>query len=62
MHWAAIQGNLEACEELVRVGKEELMVTDNTGLTPVQLASDRNYQQVVYFLVGASLTCHSNMS
>lgn len=53
LHWAAMQGNLEACEELVRVGKEELMVTDNTGLTPVQLASDRNYQQVVHFLENA---------
>lgn len=29
------------------------MVTDNTGLTPAQLASDRNHRQVALFLVRA---------
>ncbi|KAJ6435752.1 hypothetical protein OIU84_000883 [Salix udensis] len=44
LHWAAIRGNLEACTVLVQAGKkEDLMVTDNTGLTPAQLASDKNH-------------------
>lgn len=38
---------------LVQAGKkEDLMVTDNTGLTPAQLASDKNHRQVAFFLVG----------
>lgn len=54
LHWAAIRGNLEACTVLVQAGKkEDLMVTDNTGLTPAQLASDKNHRQVAFFLVGA---------
>lgn len=53
LHWAAIRGNLEACTVLVQAGKkEDLMVTDNTGLTPAQLASDKNHRQVAFFLVG----------
>lgn len=28
------------------------MVTDNTGLTPAQLAADKNHRQVAFFLVG----------
>lgn len=53
MHWAAIRGNLEACTVLVQAGKkEDLMVTDNTGLTPAQLAADKNHRQVAFFLVG----------
>ena len=37
---------------LVQAGKkEDLMVTDNTGLTPAQLASDKNHVQVAFFLV-----------
>ena len=53
LHWAAIKGNLEACTVLVQAGKrEDLMVTDNTGFTPAQLASDKNHRQVAFFLVG----------
>lgn len=53
LHWAAIRGNLEACTVLVQAGKrEDLMVTDNTGFTPAQLASDKNHRQVAFFLVG----------
>jgi ankyrin repeat protein len=53
LHWAAIRGNLEACTVLVQAGKrEDLIMTDNTGLTPAQLASDKNHRQVAFFLVG----------
>ena len=53
LHWAAIRGNLEACTVLVQEGKkEDLMVTDNSGLTPAQLASSKNHRQVTFFLVG----------
>lgn len=38
---------------LVQAGKkEDLVVTENTGLTPAQLASDKNHRQVAFFLVG----------
>lgn len=30
------------------------MITDNTGFTPAQLASDKNHRQVAFFLVGIS--------
>ncbi|XP_010520556.1 PREDICTED: protein S-acyltransferase 24-like isoform X1 [Tarenaya hassleriana] len=51
LHWAAIRGNLEACTVLVQAGKkEDLMITDNTGLTPAQLASEKNHRQVAFFL------------
>ncbi|KAL6965542.1 Protein S-acyltransferase 24 [Sarracenia purpurea var. burkii] len=54
LHWAAIRGNLEACTVLVQAGKkEDLTVTDNTGLTPAQLASDKNHRQVAFFLGNA---------
>ncbi|KAJ9688800.1 hypothetical protein PVL29_014446 [Vitis rotundifolia] len=54
LHWAAIRGNLEACTVLVQAGKkEDLMMTDNTGLTPAQLASDKNHRQVAFFLGNA---------
>ncbi|OIW18604.1 hypothetical protein TanjilG_13356 [Lupinus angustifolius] len=54
LHWAAIRGNMEACTVLVQAGKkEDLMVTDNTGLTPAQLASDKNHRQVAFFLGNA---------
>nr|DAD45071.1 TPA_asm: hypothetical protein HUJ06_003301 [Nelumbo nucifera] len=54
LHWAAIRGNLEACTVLVQAGKkEDLMVTDNTGFTPAQLASDKNHRQVSFFLENA---------
>ncbi|KAD6454589.1 hypothetical protein E3N88_09295 [Mikania micrantha] len=54
LHWSAIRGNLEACTVLVQAGKkDDLMVTDNTGLTPAQLASDKNHWQVAFFLGNA---------
>ncbi|PPD91182.1 hypothetical protein GOBAR_DD11877 [Gossypium barbadense] len=54
LHWAAIRGNLEACTVLVQAGKmEDLTVTDNSGLTPEQLASDKNHRQVAFFLGNA---------
>ncbi|CAI9758917.1 unnamed protein product [Fraxinus pennsylvanica] len=54
LHWAAIRGNLEACTVLVQAGKkEDLMIADNTGLTPAQLASDKNHRQVAFFLGNA---------
>ncbi|KZV54960.1 hypothetical protein F511_37850 [Dorcoceras hygrometricum] len=54
LHWAAIRGNLEACTVLVQAGKKaDLMVTDNTGLTPAQLAADKNHRQVAFFLGNA---------
>ncbi|XVF88270.1 hypothetical protein PTKIN_Ptkin19aG0036700 [Pterospermum kingtungense] len=54
LHWAAIRGNLEACTVLVQAGKkEDLMVTDNTGFTAAQLASDKNHRQVAFFLGNA---------
>ncbi|CAM8963173.1 unnamed protein product [Rhodiola kirilowii] len=54
LHWAAIRGNLEACTVLVQAGrKEDLMMTDNTGMTPAQLASDKNHRQVAFFLGNA---------
>ncbi|XP_057501036.1 protein S-acyltransferase 24-like [Actinidia eriantha] len=54
LHWAAIRGNLEACTVLVQAGKkEDLVVTDNTGLTPAQLASDKSHRQVAFFLGNA---------
>lgn len=52
LHWAAMRGNLEACTVLVQAGKkEDLVVTDISGLTPAQLASDRKHRQVAFFLV-----------
>lgn len=54
LHWAAIRGNLEACTVLVQAGKkEDLIVTDNTGMTPAQLAADKNHRQVAFFLGNA---------
>ncbi|KAE8654504.1 Protein S-acyltransferase 24 [Hibiscus syriacus] len=54
LHWAAIKGNLEACTVFVQAGKmEDLMVTDNSGLTPAQLASEKNHRQVAFFLGNA---------
>nr|KJB64639.1 hypothetical protein B456_010G059000 [Gossypium raimondii] len=54
LHWAAIRGNLEACTVLVQAGKmEDLTVTDNSGLTPEQLASEKNHRQVAFFLANA---------
>lgn len=54
LHWAAIRGHLEACTVLVQAGKkDDLMVTDNTGLTPAQAASDKNHRPVAFFLGNA---------
>ncbi|KAJ8434996.1 hypothetical protein Cgig2_027839 [Carnegiea gigantea] len=54
LHWAAIRGNLEACTVLVQAGKkEDLIVADNTGLTPAQLAADKHHRQVAFFLGNA---------
>ncbi|CAN0901130.1 Protein S-acyltransferase 24 [Linum grandiflorum] len=54
LHWAAIRGNLEACTVLVQAGKkEDLTITENTGMTPAQLASDKNHRQVAFFLGNA---------
>ena len=52
LHWAALRGNLEACTVLVHAGtKQELMVKDNAGFTPVQLAADKGHRHVAIFLV-----------
>ncbi|CAH9098660.1 unnamed protein product [Cuscuta europaea] len=54
LHWAAFKGHLEACTVLVQAGKkEDLVVMDHTGLTPAQLASDKNHRQVAFFLGNA---------
>ncbi|KAH9311456.1 hypothetical protein KI387_026491, partial [Taxus chinensis] len=54
LHWAAIRGNLEACTVLVQAGtKEDLAVTDNTGCTPAQLASEKGHRHVALFLSNA---------
>ncbi|XP_051152494.1 protein S-acyltransferase 24-like [Andrographis paniculata] len=54
LHWAAVKGNLEACTVLVQAGKkEDLILADNTGLTPAQLAADKNHRQVAFFLGNA---------
>ncbi|XP_020149687.1 protein S-acyltransferase 24 [Aegilops tauschii subsp. strangulata] len=54
LHWAAIRGNMESCTVLVQVGKkEDLMVQDNTGLTPAQLAADKSHRQVAFYLGNA---------
>ncbi|XP_077217128.1 putative protein S-acyltransferase 23 isoform X2 [Tasmannia lanceolata] len=51
LHWAAISGNVEACTILVHAGtKQELMVKDNAGFTPSQLASDKGHRHVAFFL------------
>lgn len=56
LHWAAIIGNMEACTVLVHAGtKQELLVKDNAGFTPVQLASDKGHRHVALFLVRTCL-------
>ncbi|XP_050261383.1 probable protein S-acyltransferase 23 [Quercus robur] len=60
VHWAAIRGNVEACSVLVHAGtKQELMVKDNAGFTPGQLASDKGHRHVALFLSNAQ-RAHSN--
>lgn len=52
LHWAALRGHAEACSVLVHAGtKQELMVKDNAGFTPVQLAYDKGHRHVAPFLV-----------
>lgn len=54
LHWAAIRGNLEACTVLVQAGtKEDLAVTDSSGSTPAQLASEKGHRHVALFLSNA---------
>ncbi|TVU01986.1 hypothetical protein EJB05_52521, partial [Eragrostis curvula] len=54
LHWAAIRGNLESCTVLVQASKkEDLTLQDNTGLTPAQLAAEKNHRQVAFFLENA---------
>ncbi|XP_047315169.1 probable protein S-acyltransferase 23 [Impatiens glandulifera] len=54
LHWGALTGNVETCAVLVHAGtKEELMVKDNAGVTPAQLASDKGHQHVALFLSNA---------
>ncbi|KAK7400412.1 hypothetical protein VNO78_11618 [Psophocarpus tetragonolobus] len=60
LHWAALRGNAEACAVLVHAGtKKELMVKDNAGHTPVQLAYDKGHRHVAPFLSN-QLRAHSN--
>ncbi|XP_072973696.1 probable protein S-acyltransferase 23 [Typha angustifolia] len=55
LHWAALRGNMEGCMVLVHAGtKAELMVKDNNGLTPAQLASDKGHRHVSYILSNAT--------
>ncbi|XP_014509577.1 probable protein S-acyltransferase 23 isoform X2 [Vigna radiata var. radiata] len=60
LHWAALRGHAEACAVLVHAGtKEELMVKDNAGHTPVQLAYDKGHRHVAPFLSNQQ-RAHSN--
>lgn len=52
LHWAALRGNVEACTVLVHTSsKELLLLKDNSGFTPAQLASDKGHRHVAFFLV-----------
>ncbi|KAK4438041.1 putative protein S-acyltransferase 23 [Sesamum alatum] len=54
LHWAALRGNVEACSVLAHAGsKEELMVKDKAGKTPVELASDKGHRHIALFLSNA---------
>lgn len=60
LHWAALKGNAEACAVLVHAGtKAELMVKDNAGHTPVQLAHDKGHRHIAPFLSNQQ-RAHSN--
>ena len=60
LHWAALRGHSEACAVLVHAGtKEELMVKDKAGFTPVQLAYDKGHRHVAPFLSNQQ-RAHSN--
>ncbi|KAG7583774.1 Ankyrin repeat [Arabidopsis suecica] len=57
LHWAVIKENVEACTLLVHAGtKEELILKDNTGSTPLKLASDKGHRQLALFLSKAMRT------
>ncbi|XP_023511407.1 probable protein S-acyltransferase 23 [Cucurbita pepo subsp. pepo] len=61
VHWAALSGNVEACTVLVHAGtKQELLIKDNAGYTPFQLASDKGHRQIANFLSKAQPTHHSH--
>jgi palmitoyltransferase len=52
-----IKENVEACTLLVHAGtKEELILKDNTGSTPLKLASDKGHRQLALFLSKAMRT------
>ena len=56
MHWAAIGGNIEACTVLAQAGTmEDLMITDKSGCTPKQLASDNGHKRLVILFVSTRL-------
>lgn len=57
LHWAVIKENVEACTLLVHAGtKEELILEDSTGATPLKLASDKGHRQLTLFLSKAMQT------
>ncbi|KAL8554837.1 hypothetical protein ACS0TY_002859 [Phlomoides rotata] len=54
LHWAALRGNVEACSVLAHAGsKEELVVKDKAGKTPVELASDKGHRHITLLLSNA---------
>ncbi|KAL2926784.1 putative protein S-acyltransferase 23 [Bienertia sinuspersici] len=56
LHWAVLRGHVEACSILVHAGnKQELLVKDRAGFTPVELAYDKGHRQVALLLVPPSL-------
>ncbi|XP_038888969.1 probable protein S-acyltransferase 23 isoform X1 [Benincasa hispida] len=62
LHWAAIGGNVDACTVLVHAGtKKELLIKDNAGYTPFQLATDKGYRQIAHILSKAQRAHHSHL-
>ncbi|CAK9315668.1 unnamed protein product [Citrullus colocynthis] len=62
LHWAAIGGNVEACTVLVHAGrKKELLIKDNAGYTPFQLATDKGHRQIAHILSKAQRTHRSHL-
>ncbi|KAH9625762.1 hypothetical protein KSS87_017599 [Heliosperma pusillum] len=54
LHWAVIRGHIESSNVLVHAGtKEELVVKDRAGFTPVQLALDKGHRQIALLLSNA---------
>lgn len=52
LHWSTLRGNVEACSVLAHAGsKEELVVKDKAGKTPVELASDKGHRHITLLLV-----------